>query len=249
MKPVVLLLLVAAFTFVAAGITDVAYAQEEAAASGMSDGSKLIGAGIAFGVSGALYIFIATTYFKLPEHASLALLFFFLSSFLAMPLWMRLAYRMGKDKTLTISLLYMVVINMAMIPLAEEYNVVVLWSYTILFGVGFGAPPTLVRSMMADVAHDQFLRTGRNQQGILFAAVAFSGKLGSAGGHFIAGVGIDLIGFPLQLDPTQISPDLVSRLGMLSLTSFPLSLAGLYVLSLYRISRESHELAQQARAG
>ena len=49
MKPVVLLLLVAAFTFVAAGITDVAYAQEEAAASGMSDGSKLIGAGIAFG--------------------------------------------------------------------------------------------------------------------------------------------------------------------------------------------------------
>ena len=51
MKPVVLLLLVASFAFVAAGLTDVAYAAEEGAASGMSDGSKLIGAGIAFGVA------------------------------------------------------------------------------------------------------------------------------------------------------------------------------------------------------
>ena len=139
-----------------------------------------LGAGIAFGVSGALYIFIATTYFKLPEHASLALLFFFLSSFLAMPLWMRLAYRTGKDKTLTISLLYMVVINMAMIPLAEEYNVVVLWSYTILFGVGFGAPPTLDRSMMADVVDEDELKFGQSRPALFFALLTTTNKLGSA---------------------------------------------------------------------
>ena len=119
----------------------------------------------------------------------------------------------------------------------------------LVIGVTAGIGYTSAGSMMADVAHDQFLRTGQNQQGILFAAVAFSGKLGSAGGHFLAGVGIDLIGFPLQLDPTQVAPDLVSRLGLLSLTSFPLSVAGLYVLSLYRINRASHELAQQPQAG
>jgi len=51
MKPVVLLLSFAAFALVAAGLTDVAFAQEEAATSSMSDGSKLIGAGIAFGVA------------------------------------------------------------------------------------------------------------------------------------------------------------------------------------------------------
>jgi len=50
MKPIVLLLSVAAVALVAAGLTDVAYAQEEST-SGMSDGSKLIGAGIAFGVA------------------------------------------------------------------------------------------------------------------------------------------------------------------------------------------------------
>ncbi len=50
MKPIVLLLSFAAFALVAAGLTDVAFA-EEVATGGMSDGSKLIGAGIAFGVA------------------------------------------------------------------------------------------------------------------------------------------------------------------------------------------------------
>ncbi len=50
MKPIVFLLSVAAISLVAAGLTDLAYAQEKGA-GGMSDGSKLIGAGIAFGVA------------------------------------------------------------------------------------------------------------------------------------------------------------------------------------------------------
>jgi V/A-type H+-transporting ATPase subunit K len=50
MKPIVLLLSFMALALVAAGLTDVAFAQEEGSV-GMSDGSKLIGAGIAFGVA------------------------------------------------------------------------------------------------------------------------------------------------------------------------------------------------------
>jgi len=50
MKPIVLLLSMAAIALVATGLTDVAYAQGEGT-GGMSDGSKLIGAGIAFGVA------------------------------------------------------------------------------------------------------------------------------------------------------------------------------------------------------
>ncbi len=50
MKPVMIILLAVSGAFLASGITDVAYAAEGDAA-GMSDGSKLIGAGIAFGVA------------------------------------------------------------------------------------------------------------------------------------------------------------------------------------------------------
>ncbi|MCH8914513.1 MAG: ATPase [Thaumarchaeota archaeon] len=50
MKSIVIFLSVAAIALVAAGLTDVAYAQEQGT-GGMSDGSKFIGAGIAFGVA------------------------------------------------------------------------------------------------------------------------------------------------------------------------------------------------------
>ena len=49
MKPLVLMLSLTAAAFLVAGITDVAYADDHE--GGISDGSKLIGAGIAFGVA------------------------------------------------------------------------------------------------------------------------------------------------------------------------------------------------------
>jgi len=51
MKPIVLLLSVAAIALVAAGLTDVAFAQEDKTTGSMSAGDKLVGAGIAFGVA------------------------------------------------------------------------------------------------------------------------------------------------------------------------------------------------------
>ena len=104
-------------------------------------------------------------------------------------------------------------------------------------GVGY----TSAGSMMADVAQDQFARTGRAQQGILFSAVAFSGKIGSAGGHFLAGVGIDLIDFPLQSPPELVAPNLIIRLGLLSLVSAPIAAAGIWSYTYYRINRASFE--------
>lgn len=110
-------------------------------------------------------------------------------------------------------------------------------------GIAAGIAYTSAGSMMADVAHDQFLKTGRNQQGVLFSAVSFSGKLGSAGGHFIAGVGIDLISFPLKEDPVTIAPYLVTRLGLLSLLGAPLAFGGIWAYTRYQITRQSYTVS------
>ena len=69
-------------------------------------------AGLGTAVSGALYIFVAIAYFRLPSHASLALLFYFLAGFICMPLWLRLAYRYGKDRTLKGALVYAAAVNL-----------------------------------------------------------------------------------------------------------------------------------------
>jgi Na+/melibiose symporter-like transporter len=106
-------------------------------------------------------------------------------------------------------------------------------------GVAAGIGYTSAGSMMADVAQEQFDRTGLAQQGILFSAVAFSGKVGSAGGHFLAGVGIDLIDFPLQSEPEMIAPNLIARLGLLSLVGAPIAAAGIWSYTSYRINRAS----------
>ena len=139
-----------------------------------------LASGFGTAVSGALYIFVASAYFKLPEHASLALLFYFLTSFLAMPLWLKLAYKVGKDAALKIALLYAVVINLGLLLVAEAGNVAVLWGFTIAFGVAFGAAPTLLRSMMADLTDEYTLRSGQQRAGLFFALLTTTNKFGAA---------------------------------------------------------------------
>ncbi len=121
------------------------------------------------------------------------------------------------------------------VPLLFGIILTLLLCFGLVAGVAFASSG----SMMADVAADHFQRTGRNQQGLLFAAVSFSRKLGSAAGHLFAGVGIDLIRFPLQSDPSVVAPDMITRLGALSLVALPVSLFATYAFARYRITRQS----------
>ena len=139
-----------------------------------------LAAGFGTAVSGALYIFVAATWFKLPEHASIALLFYFLASFVAMPMWLKLAYAIGKDSALKIALLYAVAINIGLIPVAQEGSVFILWAFTILYGIAFGAAPTLLRSMMADLTDEDELKSGEKRSGLFFALLTTTNKLGAA---------------------------------------------------------------------
>ncbi len=139
-----------------------------------------LGAGLGTAVSGALYIFMATYVMELPGHASIALLFYFVASFVAMPFWLRLAYRVGKDAAMKIALAYGVLVNLLLIPLAEPGNVLVLWTFTIFYGFAFGAAPTLLRSMMADITDADELVTGQKRAGLFFALLTTTNKLGAA---------------------------------------------------------------------
>jgi GPH family glycoside/pentoside/hexuronide:cation symporter len=85
------------------------------------------------------------------------------------------------------------------------------------FLASFGAAAALISatSMMADLTDEHEYDTGRRQEGIFFGALAFSGKASSGLGHGIAGVALDLIGFPTQADRGSVPPDVVHHLGML----------------------------------
>lgn len=85
------------------------------------------------------------------------------------------------------------------------------------FFASFGGAAALITatSMMADLTDEHEYDTGRRQEGIFFGAVAFSGKASSGLGHLIAGVALDLIGFPVNAERGSVPPEIVRHLGMI----------------------------------
>lgn len=73
-------------------------------------------------------------------------------------------------------------------------------------------------SMMADVADEHELSSGRRTEGIFFGAVAFSGKLSSGLGTFFGGIGLDLIAFPRGVHiqtAADVDPVTIVELGII----------------------------------
>lgn len=196
--------------------------------------------GLGTAVSGALYIFFAANYFDLPEHASIALLFYFLASFIAMPVWLKLAYALGKDNALKVALVYAVSINLGVIPFAEAGNALVLWVFTILFGVAFGAAPTLLRSMMADLTDQDELQSGEKRAGLFFALLTTTSKAGAA---FGAGLSFAILELAFGFTPGAAnSPAALQGLLMTYTIGFALPMFAAYLALLrYPLSRTRHE--------
>lgn len=108
--------------------------------------------------------------------------------------------------------------------------------------VGLGITGTILfTSMIADVVEDSELKTGRRQEGLFFAAVAFVNKAVSGMGIFVSGLIIGAIHFPQHVKPGAVPPETLRALGM---TYVPVQAAlyGTTVLLLlgYRITRASH---------
>jgi GPH family glycoside/pentoside/hexuronide:cation symporter len=101
-------------------------------------------------------------------------------------------------------------------------------------------------SMMADVAEEHTLNTGEEKQGIIFSALSFSGKFASGFGHFAAGVGLDLIAFPLEAEPSTIPDQAISSLGVLSVSAVVFSVIALRYFGPYSITLKTQLETRQS---
>ena len=112
---------------------------------------------------------------------------------------------------------------------------------TTLYAVAAGIAVTTAGSMMADVAQEHEYQTGRSLQGVLFAAMSFSGKTASGIGHLFAGVGLDWIAFPLGSAPSEVSWSQVLSLGSLFLAGGVGGVFGIVSMFFYRLDRRRYE--------
>lgn len=117
---------------------------------------------------------------------------------------------------------------------------------TVMFGVfvfyaGMAVLGITVMSALADVADEHELQSGRRQEGILYAARTFFGKVTQGLGYGISGFVVDAIGFTPGSVPGNVDAEVLYRLGVLDgpIAVIPAIIA-LFFYGSYRIDKHKH---------
>lgn len=112
---------------------------------------------------------------------------------------------------------------------------------SVIGGAGVVQAIVTAGSMMADIADEHELSTGRRQEGIFFGALSFSGKGASGLGNLIGGIGLDLIAFPQSATPGAVDQEVLFRLGMLyGPMVLGFAVVAVWCYSKYHLTRARH---------
>jgi GPH family glycoside/pentoside/hexuronide:cation symporter len=120
------------------------------------------------------------------------------------------------------------------------------------FVQGFGVVQALITfsSMLADIADEHELRTGKRQEGIFFATVSFSNKVTSGLGSVVAGFALTLIAWPVGAEirtAADVPTDTLVWLGLLYgpiVSGF--ALICVYCYSRYDLDEDTHRQTLEA---
>ena len=131
-------------------------------------------------ISGATYIYLARYVFDMGDISSRILFLYFFAGLLIMPFWMKLSYFIGKSKTLLISTLLCSLTLSVYIFIDTKDALPILIILTILYGIGYGAPFTLTRALMADIVDADELRSEKKRPGLFYSILTTFSKVGAA---------------------------------------------------------------------
>ena len=215
---------------------------------------------MATGLSAALNVYFNTYFWELTSNQiSVIVLSNFVSAAVAFVVAPVLSVRLGKKQAAMRVALAAVVIGPGPIVLRlaglfpENHSPVLLpmlLAASTTFVTLFIVTSILISAMVADVAEESEVVTGRRSEGLLFAANSFVQKTVSGVGIFVSSLLLGAIGFPRGARPGEVDPVVVRALGLMYAPLLVLLyLVGIGFLSRYRISRASHEATLETLAG
>jgi Na+/melibiose symporter-like transporter len=204
------------------------------------------------GISGALNLFLFTYFYELnSSQIAILQLDSLISAILAATLTGKLSSRFGKKPICMI--FYVGAFIIGATPLVLRHfgllwgngspNLVpTLFILGVVFSFTGMSSTILAQSMIADVVEDVERKTGRRNEGVLFSFGSLISKAISGTGVFGAGLILSYIQFPENAKPGRIPVEMLDKLAM---TYVPVAAGlyaiGLFCLSQYKISRQSHE--------
>jgi GPH family glycoside/pentoside/hexuronide:cation symporter len=105
----------------------------------------------------------------------------------------------------------------------------------------FIAAGIVIGSMLADIADLHASNTGKRQEGLFFAANSFAQKATFGIGTLFAGIGLDLIAFPKQVDVSMVSEQTIFNLGLIAgPLPFAIYLIAAYIATKYDLNKTRH---------
>jgi Na+/melibiose symporter-like transporter len=168
-------------------------------------------AAMAGGVSGNLSIYMSTYFWELqPDRILFIVMMQFLSALIGAALAPALTRRFGKKRAalgligaaitlgpapILLRLLELFPGNESawLLPILMVHGLIEV-SLAVMIGI-------TTSSMMADIAEQNEIRTGRREEGLFFSATSFAAKVTSGLGTFLAGVILNLVAFPREAAP------------------------------------------------
>jgi Na+/melibiose symporter-like transporter len=134
-------------------------------------------------------------------------------------------------------------------PNGHPWLLPLIFVHTVILVTTVVAIGITVSSMLADVVDEHELATGHRQEGLISSAIAFAAKATSGLGGLLAGIALDLIGFPRGQASGTVSAEKLEALGLVVGPGLMvLYLATLAFLARYEITRRGHELTLAALA-
>lgn len=209
-------------------------------------------AGISYGVTSGMYVYISTYFWQLPSSSIFQLV---LVEVVAAPfaafLAPALSMRWGKKWACIVLFLASVVTNNGPILLRllglfpgvdSEIFMPLMLADRVVTGIFGTGGFIIVTSMIADITEESAAKTGRRSEGLLSTADGVMRNAVTGLGAIIPGLLITAVGFPIGAAPANVPADIVRQLAWwyLPLTS-GMGTLSILVWLFYRIDRRQHE--------
>ena len=194
-------------------------------------------------ISAVTYIYLAKHVFDLGEISSRILFLYFFAGLLVMPIWMKVSYLIGKPKTLLIStiLCSSTLATYLFIDTNNAFSTLII--LTVLYGIGYGAPFTLTRALMADIVDADELRSEKKRPGLFYSILTTFSKVGAAIAVGLVYTYLEFSGFK----PDQIASDKIKEILLFVFAFIPMILyfcAALFCID-YELTSEKHKEIQK----
>lgn len=209
---------------------------------------------VSAGMSAAMQVHAATYFWKLPVSAIQSISLSALAGLiLGLPIVLAASRVFEKRTTVLMGVIVFLAAQVAPVVLRLQGAAVaadgaaerLLVIATGVVALGVTAVTVGVQSMMADATDEHEYAFGARREGLYFAGLSFSQKASSGIGVFLAGLGMDAIGFPHDLAGTRgairIPLTTIRDLGLLiGPGTAAISLLGGLLLLGYRLDRKAH---------